>query len=132
MSAVSGVEVETAAADLWRAMGYVNRHGDVVQAWTVPLPAGFVDRLANDPEALEQEVADRVAALGGILIECGPMMVDGRLAYYRIVRLPDGYLPAAAYVAGLVIPIKDASSIQRGIEITITCSALGELISRTD
>lgn len=133
MPAVSGGEVEAVAADLWRAVGYVNRYGDVAQAWTVPLPAAFVDRLVNDPEALEQEVADRVAAVGGTLLECGPMMVDGRLGYYRIVRLPDGYLPAAVYVAGLVVPVEDASPIQRGIEITITSSALGELlISRTD
>jgi hypothetical protein len=147
MPAVSGVGLEAAAADLWWAVGYANRVGDVAQAWTVPLPAGFVDRLVNDPESLERETADRVAAAGGTLIECGPMMVDGRLGYYRIVRLPDGYLPAAVYVAGLLVPVDPAASaraapgwdasspvgksgfIQHGIEITITTSALGELLT---
>jgi hypothetical protein len=69
-------------------------------------------------------VAAQAAADGGKLIEADRVMVDGRPAFRRIVRLSTDTFPTAVYVAGLVVPLAD----NIGVEITVTCGALGELL----
>lgn len=116
----------------WRPVGYANDDGDVVQAWSCPLPPGFSDRVVNDLDGLAQEVADQAAALGGKLVESGPIIVDGRAAWYRIVRLPEGDLLSAVYVAGLVVPLSkpNTGDDEIGVEFVITVGALGEILTR--
>ncbi|HZB32411.1 MAG TPA: hypothetical protein VE465_19795 [Streptosporangiaceae bacterium] len=108
----------------WWPVGFGNRDGDVVQAWACPLPADFADRLEKDEEGLRQETAEQAAAEGGRLIEANRVMVDGRPAFRRIVRLPSGAFPAAVYVAALVVPLDS----DVGVEITVTCGAIGDLL----
>jgi hypothetical protein len=104
-----GRETDTGGGEgAWSAMGFANRDGVVAQAWCCPLPAGFADRVVNDPDGLEQEVTEQAAAVGGRVMECGQITVDGRPAFYRIVQLPAGDYPRATYVAGLIVPIKNA------------------------
>jgi hypothetical protein len=108
----------------WWAVGFANRDGDVVQAWSCPLPVDFADRLEKDQEGLRREAAEQAAAGGGKLIEADRVMVDGRPAFRRIVRLPFVAFPTAVYVAGLVVPIDGDT----GVEITVTCGAIGDLL----
>jgi hypothetical protein len=110
---------------LWWAMGFANQYGDVAQAWSCRLPDDFVTLLDTDLERLGDEVAVQAAALHGKVIKIDRVLVDGRPAFLRIVRLPGGGLPGAVYVAGVVVPIDD----ETGVEITLTCGALGELLS---
>lgn len=110
----------------WWAMGFGNRDGDVVQAWSCALPADFAVRLEKDPEGLRQEVAELAAADGGELIEADRVTVDGRSAFRKIVRLPAGAFPAGVYVAALVVPLGG----DIGVEVTITCGAIGDLLYR--
>lgn len=116
---------ERRGAARWRAVGFGNRDGDVVQAWSCPLPADFADRLEKDQEGLRREVAEQAAASGGRLIEADRVLVGGRPAFRRIVRLPFAAFPTAVYVAGLVV-ILDGDI---GVEITVTCGAIGDLLS---
>jgi hypothetical protein len=122
-NAVEGELREPAAAPWW-PVGFANRDGDVVQVWSCPLPADFVDRLERDQEGLRREVAELVAAAGGKLIEAHRVMVNGRPAFRRIVRLPGDAFPTAVYVAALVVPIGG----DVGVEITVTCGAIGDLL----
>ena len=115
---------EPVASAPWWAMGFGNRDGDIVQAWSCPLPADFVDRLEKDEEGLRREAAARAAAKGGRLIEADRVIVDGRPAFRRIVRLPADAFPTAVYVAALMVPLDG----DNGVEITVTCGALGELL----
>src|SRR3954447_2503397 len=110
----------------WWAMGFGNRDGDVVQAWSCALPADFAARLEKDPDGLRQEVAELAAAAGGELIEADGLMVDGRSAFRKIVRLPAGGFPTGVYVAALVVPLNG----DIGVEITVTCGAIGDLLYR--
>lgn len=115
---------EPAGAAPWWPVGFANRDGDVVQVWSCPLPADFAARLERDQEGLRREVAEQAAAQGGKLIEAHRVMVNGRPAFRRIVGLPADALPTAVYVAALVVPIGD----DVGVEITVTCGAIGDLL----
>lgn len=105
-------------------MGYASGAGDVVQEWACRLPADFTDRLEEDLDGLRREVAEQAAARRGRLIMADRVTVDGRSAFRRIVRLPADSLPVALYVAGLVVPLGG----EVGVEITVTCHALGDLL----
>lgn len=112
-------------AGLWLPVGFGNRDGDVVESWACTLPAGFTERLVGDAEALRAEAAEQAASDQGMLVEAGRVMVDGRPAFRRIVRLPAGAIAAAVYVADLVVPVGD----ELGVQITVSCGALSDLLA---
>jgi hypothetical protein len=96
---------------VYSAMGFTSPEGDLVLASLCPLPVGFAERVAGDPDGLGREVAGRVLAVGGELVESGQITVDGRPAFYRIVGLPvrlaGGEVPNGVYAVGLVVPLED-------------------------
>jgi transcriptional regulator with XRE-family HTH domain len=60
-----------------------------------------------------------------MLVEADRVMVDGRPAFRRIVRLPAGAIAAAVYVAEHVVPVGD----ELGVQITVSCGALSDLLA---
>jgi DNA-binding XRE family transcriptional regulator len=109
-------------AGSWQPIGFGNPDGDVVECWACPLPAGFVERLEGDVEALRVETAEGAASGRGVLVEANRVTVDGRPALRRIVRLPAGVISSAVYVAEQVVPVGD----EVGLEITVSCGALSD------
>jgi hypothetical protein len=105
----SGTEA-SAAGGVYSAMGFTSPEGDLVVASLCPLPVGFAERVVNDMDGLGREVAGRAVAVGGELVESGPIMVNGWPGFYRIVGLPvrlaTGEVPNGVYAVGLVVPLK--------------------------
>jgi DNA-binding XRE family transcriptional regulator len=107
----------------WSPMAFGNPDGSVVECWACTLPVNFTEQLAADLDGLRQQAANQISRSNGRLIDADKEMVDGRPAFRRVVHLGVGAFPIAAYVAELVVPLSRGI----GLQVTVTCGALGGL-----